>query len=421
MPGGLQHGLRPLESRAQRARERAQRDARHDGPHHARAGRRHLGRLRRRPVRRRRSTSSRSRSRPARSATSRATPTWRTCASATRSPRSCWSGDITVLNAEAGDKWEFAVPESGGTLWSDNFMVPVGAPHKKNAETLMNYYYDPRGRRAGRRLGHLHHARSPGAKEAMAEIQPELAENPLIFPNDETLAKRQGLPHPHRRRGADVQRSSSSPSCSAPEMAAAASPERGDLELVGITKRFPEFTAVDDLSLVIPSGSFFALLGPSGCGKTTTLRLVGGLEEPTAGRVLIGGKDVTDHQAPPAPGQHRVPELRPLPAPDVPENVAFGLRRRGVRGRRGPSRRGARASWSSTTWPGAGRRSSPEASSSGWRSRAPWSTARRCCCSTSRSARSTSSSAARCSSSSSASSTRSASPSCTSPTTRRRP
>ncbi|MEN9620658.1 MAG: hypothetical protein RL499_851, partial [Actinomycetota bacterium] len=58
-----------------------------------------------------------------------------------------------------------------------------------------------------------------------------------------------------------------------------------DLELVGITKRFPGFTAIEELDLTIPAGSFFALLGPSGCGKTTTLRLIAGLEEPTAGRI----------------------------------------------------------------------------------------------------------------------------------------
>jgi len=70
-----------------------------------------------------------------------------------------------------------------------------------------------------------------------------------------------------------------------------------DLSLVNVTKRFPGFTAIDDLSLDIPAGSFFALLGPSGCGKTTTLRLVAGLEEPTEGRILVGGKDVTDTKA----------------------------------------------------------------------------------------------------------------------------
>ena len=54
-----------------------------------------------------------------------------------------WSGDITQLNFENGDKWEFALPETGGTLWSDNMLVPIGSPHKKNAEILMNYYYTP--------------------------------------------------------------------------------------------------------------------------------------------------------------------------------------------------------------------------------------------------------------------------------------
>lgn len=69
-----------------------------------------------------------------------------------------------------------------------------------------------------------------------------------------------------------------------------------DLVLERITKEFAAFTAVDDLSLTVPAGSFFALLGPSGCGKTTTLRMVAGLENPTAGRILLGGTDITDQR-----------------------------------------------------------------------------------------------------------------------------
>ena len=55
-----------------------------------------------------------------------------------------WSGDLFVLRAETGnDNWQFVIPESGGTLWSDNMMVPITSPHRQNAQTLMNYYYDP--------------------------------------------------------------------------------------------------------------------------------------------------------------------------------------------------------------------------------------------------------------------------------------
>jgi spermidine/putrescine transport system ATP-binding protein len=107
--------------------------------------------------------------------------------------------------------------------------------------------------------------------------------------------------------------------------------ERGaDLELVGITKRFPGFTAIDDLNLTIPAGSFFALLGPSGCGKTTTLRLVAGLEEPTAGRILIGGKDVTDTKSFQRPVNTVFQSYALFPHMTVLDNVAFGLRRRRI-------------------------------------------------------------------------------------------
>lgn len=103
-----------------------------------------------------------------------------------------------------------------------------------------------------------------------------------------------------------------------------------DLELVGIQKRFPGFTAIEHLDLIIPAGSFFALLGPSGCGKTTTLRLVAGLEDPTQGSILIGGKDVTRLK----PYQRQVNTVFQsyalFPHMTVLDNVAFGLRRRKI-------------------------------------------------------------------------------------------
>ena len=104
-----------------------------------------------------------------------------------------------------------------------------------------------------------------------------------------------------------------------------------DLELVGITKRFPGFTAIENLDLFIPAGSFFALLGPSGCGKTTTLRLVAGLEEPTEGKILIGGKDVTNTKSYQRPVNTVFQSYALFPHMTVLENVAFGLHRRGIK------------------------------------------------------------------------------------------
>ncbi|RZS59143.1 spermidine/putrescine transport system substrate-binding protein [Microcella putealis] len=99
-----------------------------------------------------------------------------------------WSGDITLLNFEAGyEKWKFAIPEAGGTLWADNFLVPIGSPRKANVEQLINYYYEPE---VAAEVAAWVNYITPveGAREAMEAIDPELAENQLIFPNEETLA-----------------------------------------------------------------------------------------------------------------------------------------------------------------------------------------------------------------------------------------
>lgn len=100
----------------------------------------------------------------------------------------CWSGDITLINAEAGDKWEFALPDSGGTLWNDTFVVPMGSQRKANAEALMNHYYEPE---VAAEVAAWVNYITPvdGAKDAMESIDPELAENQLIFPDEETLAQ----------------------------------------------------------------------------------------------------------------------------------------------------------------------------------------------------------------------------------------
>jgi spermidine/putrescine transport system ATP-binding protein len=105
-----------------------------------------------------------------------------------------------------------------------------------------------------------------------------------------------------------------------------------DVRLEHVTKRFDDVTAVDDLSLEIEHGSFFALLGPSGCGKTTTLRMIGGFEEPTEGTIYLGDDPVSGKPPYKRDVNTVFQSYALFPHLTILENVAFGLRRRGVRG-----------------------------------------------------------------------------------------
>ena len=105
-----------------------------------------------------------------------------------------------------------------------------------------------------------------------------------------------------------------------------------EIQLLGLEKRFREVRAVDGISLEVDSGEFFSLLGPSGCGKTTTLRMIGGFELPTAGRVLLRGRDVTADPPDKRPVNMVFQNYALFPHLDVGDNVAFGLKRTGVAG-----------------------------------------------------------------------------------------
>ena len=120
-------------------------------------------------------------------------------------------------------------------------------------------------------------------------------------------------------------------STQAAEVAPSSGFEVKDLHLINLTKSFGDFVAVDDLTLTIPAGSFFALLGPSGCGKTTTLRMVAGLEDPTSGQILLGDEDLTRLKAYQRPVNTVFQSYALFPHLDVFENVAFGLRRRKIK------------------------------------------------------------------------------------------
>jgi spermidine/putrescine transport system substrate-binding protein len=93
-----------------------------------------------------------------------------------------WSGDIIAL----GEEFSFSIPETGGTLWTDNLVVPALAQHKKNAEMVMNYYYDPMV--AAEVAAYVNYiCPVEGAQEAMADVDPELVDDQWIFPTQETL------------------------------------------------------------------------------------------------------------------------------------------------------------------------------------------------------------------------------------------
>jgi spermidine/putrescine transport system ATP-binding protein len=112
----------------------------------------------------------------------------------------------------------------------------------------------------------------------------------------------------------------------------AAAQQPADIRLDAVTKRFDDVVAVDDLTLEIPRGHFFALLGPSGCGKTTTLRMIGGFEEPTQGVIYLGDRDVTGLPSYKRDVNTVFQSYALFPHLTIYENVAFGLRRKGVRG-----------------------------------------------------------------------------------------
>lgn len=108
--------------------------------------------------------------------------------------------------------------------------------------------------------------------------------------------------------------------------------EKPLIQFKNVTKRFGDFTAIDDLTIDIFEREFFALLGPSGCGKTTLMRMLAGFETPTEGTILLSGQDI----APIPPNKRAVNMMFQsyalFPHLSVWENIAFGLKREGMKG-----------------------------------------------------------------------------------------
>ncbi|MFZ1411014.1 MAG: spermidine/putrescine ABC transporter substrate-binding protein [Micropruina sp.] len=101
-----------------------------------------------------------------------------------------WSGDLFILRAETGDDdWEFVIPESGGTIWNDNMLVPITSTHRKNAMQVMDYYYDPAvAAQVAAWVNYVCPVK--GAQEELAKTDEELAASPFIFPTDAYLTEK---------------------------------------------------------------------------------------------------------------------------------------------------------------------------------------------------------------------------------------
>jgi spermidine/putrescine transport system ATP-binding protein len=146
----------------------------------------------------------------------------------------------------------------------------------------------------------------------------------LRDPSADPMAAARGLP-----AGADSDATGPGPGRAA---AASAAPDTApaEIRLIDLQKRFGEVRAVDGVTVDVRPGEFFSLLGPSGCGKTTTLRMIGGFELPTGGRILLRGRDITYDAPDKRPVNMVFQQYALFPHLDVGGNIAFGLKRKGV-------------------------------------------------------------------------------------------
>ena len=241
------------------------------------------------------------------------------------------------------------VPKEGSILWFDMLAIPKDAPDPQSAYAFMNYMMLPQV------SADVSDFRRYATANAAAQplLQPAVRDDPGIYPPLELrqklavqiggfgrsdsrdhagLAKIQDGPNnPWRPLSLRVGRLPEPPRWRLP---AAPSKRRpgGILPPVPMSKwtaspsRFGEFKAVDDVSLKIYKREIFCLLGASGCGKTTLLRMLGGFETPTSGRIFIDGEDMTGVPPYERPVNMMFQSYALFPHMTVEQNVAFGLK-----------------------------------------------------------------------------------------------
>ena len=241
-----------------------------------------------------------------------------------------WSGDILqardrAAEADNGVEIAYHAPNEGAQMWFDQMAIPVDAPNPEGAHVFLNFIMDAqnmaeasnyvyyangnlasqalldgrRDRRSGDLPGrgdagepvHHHALRRQGA----AGRDPALDQDQVGH-----LTRLDPAPAPTWRGGSFVAEVThgGQPAQTQPDEPDGLRPlgrsgrRAADPSFENVTKRFGDFTAIDDLTLDIYEQEFFALLGPSGCGKTTLMRMLAGFETPTEGQIMLDGQDM---------------------------------------------------------------------------------------------------------------------------------
>ena len=215
--------------------------------------------------------------------------------------------------------------------------IPADAPHVKNAHLFIDYLLRPEV--AAQNSNLIKYANAVSAD--LQPLDPSVRNDPGVFPPAEVRARltperaaASGVPaaaDPHVDPSQD-RKMNTPPDTTSPGVpaAAAATDPAAYVRIANVTKKFGDFTAVDNVSLDIRRGEIFCLLGGSGSGKTTLLRMLAGFETPTSGTIYIDGADMSTIPPYERPVNMMFQSYALFPHMTVEKNVAFGLEQEGL-------------------------------------------------------------------------------------------
>ncbi|CAN0145750.1 unnamed protein product, partial [Chrysoparadoxa australica] len=235
-----------------------------------------------------------------------------------------WSGDVLqardrAAEADNGVVIGYYAPDEGAQMWFDQMAIPVDAPNPDAAHAFLNFIMDAQNMAAA--SNYVYYAN--GNKASQELLAEDVIGDPAIYP-DAAAMNNTFTTTPYPPKVQRVVTHTMAEPVFAPWNDPAAKPL---IQFKSVTKRFGDFTAIDDLTQDIFEREFFALLGPSGCGKTTLMRMLAGFEEPTEGQILLDGRDIA-HVPPNKRAVNMMFQSYALfPHLSVYDNIAFGLRR----------------------------------------------------------------------------------------------